>query len=154
MSFPTDLGFPYGDFLHHCGFDCSGSGSAWVSDGGRPFVQESAVKHVPTFRLIRWRENHHSGNTAQKAKIERPLVGWAIRTDNPRPVNCKGHVQALHTDVMNQLVIGPLQEGRIDGHHGLETIAGSTGCEGQCMLFGDPDIKVSIWILFGKLYQS
>ena len=52
LSFPTDLGFPDRNGAHHCGFAHSGSGSAWVSDGGRPFVQESAVKHVPTFRLI------------------------------------------------------------------------------------------------------
>ena len=81
-------------------------------------------------------------------------MGRAIRAHNPRPVNGKGHVQVLHADVMNQLVIGPLQEGRIDGYYGLETVAGGTGGKGQRVLFGNPDIKVSIGMLFRKLHQS
>ncbi len=55
---------------------------------------------------------------------------------------------------MHQLIIGPLQEGRVDGDHRLHAFAGHAGGEGDGMLFGDADVEVALWIAFGELDQA
>src|SRR3546814_1602518 len=54
------------------------------------------------------------------------------------------HREVLDRDVMNQLVVTALQEGRIDRADRLEAFARKAGGERHGMLFGDADIKVAI----------
>src|SRR3546814_6322482 len=54
------------------------------------------------------------------------------------------HREVLDRDVMNQLVVTALQEGRIDRADRLEAFARKAGGERNGMLFGDADIKVAI----------
>ncbi len=42
---------------------------------------------------------------------------------------------------MDNLVIAPLQERRVDGHKGRHAFTGQTGCKGDCVLLGDAHIK-------------
>ena len=55
---------------------------------------------------------------------------------------------------MNQLIIGPLQESRVNGHDRFKAIAGHASCEGEGMLFRDSDIEIAFRVLFSKFYQS
>jgi hypothetical protein len=45
---------------------------------------------------------------------------------------------------VDQLVVGALQEGRVDRHHRLEPLAGDAGGEGHSMLLGDADVEVAL----------
>ena len=47
----------------------------------------------------------------------------------------------LNRDVMHDLIVGALQEGRIDRDEGLQTLGRKPGGEGHRVLLGDADIE-------------
>ena len=72
--------------------------------------------------------HRHVRNTGQEGIIKDSLMGFAVRADKSRPVNCKHHRQLLQTDIMHNLVISSLQEAGIHGHHRLQ----SQACHACC----------------------
>ena len=52
--------------------------------------------------------------------------------------------QLLQRDVVDQLVVGALQERRVDRDHGPRTLAGQAGGERHGVLFGDRDVEVAV----------
>jgi len=67
-------------------------------------------------------------------------VGRAVVGDDPGPVEGENDGQVLQADIVVDLIIGPLEEGRIDGADGLVAVEGQAGGEIHGMLFGDPHI--------------
>src|SRR5690606_41353773 len=49
-------------------------------------------------------------------------------------VDGEQHVEVLHGDIVDQLVIGALEEGGVDRHHRLGTFAGHAGRQGHGVL--------------------
>lgn len=47
-------------------------------------------------------------------------------------------------DIMDDLVVAALQEGRINADHRQHPLAGQTGCKGHGMLFGHADIEEAL----------
>ncbi len=74
-------------------------------------------------------------------------MGGAVGTDLTGPVDGKGHVQILQRDVVQQLIVGPLQKGRIDGDDRLHAVAGDPGGQGHGVLLGDADVEVAFGIV-------
>ncbi len=68
-------------------------------------------------------------------------MGGAVRSDQPGTVEREADRELLDHDVMDDLVIGALQEGRIDGAERLVAFAGEAGGEGHGVLLGDADIE-------------
>ena len=68
-------------------------------------------------------------------------MGGAVGAHQTGAVHGKAHRQRLDRHVMHHLVIGALQEGRIDGAEGLHAFGGQAGGEGHAMLLGDADIE-------------
>ena len=68
-------------------------------------------------------------------------MGRAIGADQPGAVEREAHRQLLDRDVMHDLVIGALQEGRVDRAERLVAFGGEAGGEGHRMLLGDADIE-------------
>ena len=77
-----------------------------------------------------------------------------VSTNQPCSVQGKHHGQILQRHVVNQLVIGPLQESRIDGDHRLEPLAGQTSRKSHCVLLGNSDIKISLRKPFFKFNHA
>jgi len=71
-------------------------------------------------------------------------VGGAIGPDDAGPVEHEGDRQFLDPHVMDQLVIGPLQEGAVDGDHGPQAIAGHARRQGDGVLFGDAHVDALV----------
>ena len=97
--------------------------------------------------------SHHRevGHAAQVADVVLPLVGGAIGTDDAGAIHHESDGQILNADIVDELVVGPLQEGAVDGAYGLEPLASHACCHGHSVLFGDTDIE----ILVGKgLFQQ
>ena len=67
-------------------------------------------------------------------------MGGAVGADQAAAVDGQHHRQVLQGDVVDQLVVGALQEGRVDRHHRLDALAGQPGGESQGVLLGDADI--------------
>ncbi len=68
------------------------------------------------------------------------MVSFTILPHHPGPVQTKDHGQFLQADIMQQLVISALQEGRIDGYHGLNATRSQPGGKCDSMLLRYADI--------------
>ena len=71
-------------------------------------------------------------------------MGCAVGADEAGAVDREAHRQILDRDVMHNLVVGALQEGRIDRAERLEALGGEARGEGDCVLLGDADIEGAI----------
>ena len=74
-------------------------------------------------------------------------MGWAICAHYSGPVDGECDIQMLNADVMDQLIVGALQKGRIDRDDRLHTIAGGARRKCQGMLFRNSHIKVALRVL-------
>ena len=68
----------------------------------------------------------------------------AIGTHQTGTVQRKHDRQVLQGHVVDELVVGALQEGRIDCHHGLQALAGQARGKGHGVLFGNTHVEVTI----------
>ena len=71
-------------------------------------------------------------------------MGRAVRADEPGTVHGEAHRQLLDRHVMDDLVVGALQERRIDGRERLVAFGREPGREGDRVLLGDADIEGAI----------
>ncbi len=93
------------------------------------------------FGFVRRRHHHHVRQDAEEADVERSGVSRPIGADEAGPVDGEAHGEILDRDVMHDLIVTALKEGRIEGAERLEAFGGEAGGEGHRMLFGDADIE-------------
>src|ERR1019366_9223067 len=87
---------------------------------------------------------HEAGQAAEIGDIEGAGMGRPVGADQPRAVDGEAHWQALDGDVVHYLVVGALQEGRIDGGERLEALGGEPAAEGHRVLLGNADIAAAV----------
>ncbi len=131
----------------------AGAFTARVAHGGGACVQKAGAEHLAAFVFIGRGHDDQVGDAGQVAVVEAAGMGGAVGADQPGAVEGEQHVEVLQGDVMDELVVAALQEGRVDGDHGLEAFAGLPRREGDGMLFGDGDVKVTFGVLLGELHQ-
>ena len=68
-------------------------------------------------------------------------MGRPVGADEAGAVDREAHRQALDRHVVHDLVVGALQEGRIDRRERLEAFGREAGGEGHRVLLGDADIE-------------
>src|SRR6266436_9344610 len=68
----------------------------------------------------------------------------AVSSDKPGTIDRETHRQALDRDVMDDLVIAALQEGRIDRAERLVAFGRKTRGKGHRMLLGDADVEGAV----------
>ena len=88
----------------------------------------------------------------QHGNIEYALVGLAVCPHQSRPIHGKENRQAREADIVDNLIVGPLQESGVDSHHGTIAGAGHSRGKGDGMLLGDAHIKEAAGESLGKLY--
>ena len=71
-------------------------------------------------------------------------MGAAVGADQPGAVHGEAHRQILDRDVVDDLVVGALQEGRIDGAERPVALRGEAGGEGHRMLLGNADVEGAV----------
>ena len=81
-------------------------------------------------------------------------MGRPVGTDKARAVYGKTHGKILQGHIMNNLVIGALQKGRIYRGKGLEPFRRQPGGKGYAMLFGDADIEAPRRKHFGEFIKA
>ena len=64
-----------------------------------------------------------------------------VGADEPGAVEGKAHGQALDRYVVHDLVVGALQEGRIDHRERLHALDGEPAGEGHRVLLGDAHVE-------------
>ena len=78
----------------------------------------------------------------------------AIGADQARTIHGKAHRQALDRHVMHDLVIGALQEGRINGREGPHALARQSGGKGHRVLLGNSYVEASLREFLGKFVEA
>ncbi len=68
-------------------------------------------------------------------------MGRAVGADQAGAIEHEAHRQALDRDVVHDLVVGALQEGRVDGGERLEALRRQAGRESHRVLLGDADVE-------------
>ena len=82
------------------------------------------------------------------------MVCFTVFPHHTGPVQGKKDRQLLQADIMNNLVIGPLQKSRINGYNRPIAGAGQAGGKGNGVLLGYTNIKKTLRELPGKKVQS
>ena len=132
----------------------AGAAAARVADGTRALVLVAGIQHLAAFVFITRCHDHHIRDTAHKAQVECALVGLAIRTDQATAVNRKHHRQIHDGNIVDQLVITALQEGRINRDHRMVAPDRHAGCQSDGVLLGNSDIEVLLRVLFRETYHA
>ena len=73
-----------------------------------------------------------------------PAWVGAVGADQAGAIDREAHRQALDRDVVHDLIVAALQEGRIDRAERLEALGGEAGGEGHRMLLGDADVEGAV----------
>ena len=81
-------------------------------------------------------------------------MGRAVGADQSGTVDGEEYRQVLDGDIVNQLVIGALQEGGIDRHHRLHAVASHAGRQRHSMLFGDANIEILARVILRKFHHA
>ena len=81
-------------------------------------------------------------------------MGRTVLADEPGAVDGEAHRKPLQSDIMNDLIIGALQEGRIDRTERLEALDRETGSKGHGVLLGDADIEHAAREAGGELVEA
>ena len=119
--------------------------AARIAEGDGPSSIAAAVATMCIeLRLVGRRHHHEAGQAARIGDVEGAGMGRAVGADQPGAVDGEAHRQLLDGDVVHDLVVGALQEGRIDGGERLQAFGGQAGGEGHRMLLGDADIEAAL----------
>ena len=81
------------------------------------------------------------GQAAQIGDVEGAGMGRPVRADQSGPVEGETDRQVLDRDIVHDLIVGALQEGRIDGAERLVAFRRQAGRERHRVLLGDADVE-------------
>ena len=123
----------------------AGADAARIADGDRAgMVVGHRPKHVAEFIFVLRLHVDDSGNLPEVADIEEAVVGRAVVAGKAGAIHAKGDVEVLQRDIMNDHVVGALQEGRVNGQERLHASHGEAAGEEGGMFFGDADVEVAV----------
>ena len=71
-------------------------------------------------------------------------MGRPVFTHKPRAVDGEQYIEVLKRNVMNQLIICTLQEGRINSHDRLHLFTGHTRGQRHSVLFRNSNVEITI----------
>ena len=98
---------------------------------GRSSIAARGRDHVDELGLVGRRHHHEARQAAEIGDVEGAGMGRAVGADEAGAVDGEAHRQRLDRDVVDDLVVGALQEGRIDRGERLQALGGEAGGEGH-----------------------
>ena len=104
-------------------------------------LPEGRSQQPPQLLLVLRRGDDEVRELALRRQGEHALVAGAVLADEPRAVDADDHRLVVLADVVDDLVEGALQEGRVDGHEGPQAAHGQAGRERHGVLLGDADVE-------------
>jgi hypothetical protein len=81
-------------------------------------------------------------------------MGRTVGADQAAAVEREDHRQVLQRDIVHQLIVAALQEGRVDRQHRPQPFAGQAGGKGDGMLLGDTDIVIALRVALAEAQQA
>src|SRR5262249_19918000 len=118
---------------------------AWVAHGARAVINpHRSGHHVHKLGLVGSSHKHKAGQTTEISEDEGTSVRRPIGADESSAVHHKTDRKLLNGHVVHNLVVGPLQEGRIDRNEWLVPLRREARREGDSVLLGNSDIEGSL----------
>ncbi len=106
------------------------------------------------FVFILGGQDGHVGNGPQIGQIEETMMGGPVVSHEAATVQGQDDGKLLQADVVENLVVGALEERRIDGHDRDDPLRCQTGGKGDGVLFGDADVEETGWESPGELVEA
>ena len=78
----------------------------------------------------------------------------AVRPDYAGAIDGEQYVEVLQRHVVDQLVVGALQEAGVDRHHRLAAFAGHAGGQRHRVLFGDGHVEIACRVFLAEAHQT
>ena len=129
--------------------------AARIAHRRRPVVdRRRGGDHVHQLGFVGRRHHHDVGQAAEVGQVEGAGVGRAVGADQPGAIHGEAHRQPLQGDVVHHLVVGALQEGRIDRAERLEALGRQPGGKGHRVLLGDADVEAALGEALGELVEA
>lgn len=120
--------------------------AAGVADGaGTGHILDKVRQPVFQLRIVGGGE-YGDADLAEESRVVDTLVGLAVARDKARTVNAKQHVQVHQADIVDNLVVGTLEKGGVDGHRGQQPLAGQARCKADGVLLGHADIIEPLFV--------
>ena len=127
--------------------------AARIAHRRRAGVIQRGFQHAPQLIFVFRRHDNHVRQMPQIGEIEDAVMRRAVRAHQSGAIKRERHRQILQADIMKNLVIRPLQEGRINRRDRPESFGGQPGGIGDGVLFGNADIEKPLWERFRKFIQ-
>src|SRR5690625_1223847 len=103
---------------------------------------------------ILWCRYRHIGDGEHIGAIVEPHMGWAIVPYEPSPIHREDDGEVLQGDVVDDRVVGALQEGRVDCDDRSDPLECESCGEGDAMTLSDSHIEVAIGETVPKIPSS
>ena len=132
-------------FCHKC--------TARITEGTGTIVVSRKCHHLFHTRFIVGCKQGHIWYGSEIGDIEYPLMGLTVLTYNPGTVDGESHPKIHQTDIVYDLIVSSLQEGRIDGTEGLESLFGKRSHGSNSMLLSNRYIPEAFRIFFHRSIQ-
>ena len=116
--------------------------TARVTDEHRGAGAQRRVQHVGEFILILGLHQRDVRHAPQVGDVEETVVRRAIARRNAGAVHAERHRQALQADVMDDHVVGALQESGVNRADRPEVARGQAGGEEGRVFLGDADVVI------------
>ena len=96
------------------------------------------------FVFVFGRHHDHPGQRPEVRQVVEPVVSRAVGAHNARAVERERNGGVHQADVVDHLVVGALEESRVDGRHRPHSLARQAAGEGHGVLLGDAHIKEAV----------
>ena len=118
--------------------------AAGIADrGGMPLLS-GGEEHVHQLILVLGRHQDHVGHAAEIRNIVKPMMRGPVVGRQPRAVHAENHRQILQCGVVDDAIIGALQERRVNRAHGVETHRREPAGEEHAMFLRDADVVIAV----------
>ena len=118
--------------------------AARVSDRERFAVFECGEHKIAELSFVCRCSDHHSGDIAHESEVEDAVMSNAVFADDTGAVETEDDRELLNCDIVNNVVVGALDERGVDVAEWDESCGGETGRESNSMTFSDTDIETSV----------
>ena len=137
------------------GFDLGArAGAARVADEAGAGELQAGVEHVDEFVLVFGLHDRGAGDAAEVSDVEETVMRGAIGGGEAGAVHAEGDGEVLQGDVVDDLVVGALEEGGVNRADGAEALGGETGGEKHGVFLGDADVEELFRDLVGEVDQT
>ena len=123
----------------------AGSDAARIANGdGTGMVIGHGPEHVAELVFVFGLHVDDSRNRAEVADIEKAVMSRAVVAGESRTVHAKRDVEVLQRDIMDDHVVGALEERGVNGQEGLHPAHGESAGEEGRVLLGDSHVEAAV----------